>query len=125
MTVVYINSLKDTRMTAVVTALDAQTGNASIDILTAASVLLCNIPLSKPSFTEASQQITMAGAPKSGTAVASGTAALARIKDGAGTPNNIVTGLTVGTAGTDIVLNTTTIANGQTVTLTAGTITHG
>ena len=113
-------------MTAVITSLDSGAGNASIDIGTAGmATVLVNIPLQKPSFTEASQAITMAGAPKSGTASATGTAAAARIKDGAGTPNNVITGLTVGTSGSDINLNSTSITSGQTVTLSSGVITHG
>ena len=126
MTVTYLASLKDTRMTAVITALDGQTGSAALQIWTAAyAAQLVSIPLSKPSFTEGSQAITMAGVPKSGTAGANGTAAVARIVDGAATPNIIVTGLTVGTSGSDINLNSTAISNGQTVTITSGVITHG
>lgn len=56
------------------------------------------------------------------TASAGGTAAAARIKDSGGTAR--ITGLTVGTSGSDINLNTTTIGVGGDVTLTAGTITH-
>jgi hypothetical protein len=39
-------------------------------------------------------------------------------------PADVVTGLTVGTSGSDINLNSVSITNGQTVTLTSGTITH-
>jgi hypothetical protein len=42
--------------------------------------------------------------------------------DGGGTA--IVSGLTVGTSGQDINLNSTSITNGQTVTISTGTITH-
>jgi hypothetical protein len=126
MAVTYLNSLKDTRMTAVITALDGQAGNAAIQIWNAAyATMLCSIPLAKPSFTEATQAITMAGGSKSGTAVASGTAALGRIVDGAGSPNNIITGLTVAAGSGDINLNSVSITNGQTVTITSAVITHG
>jgi hypothetical protein len=124
MTVTYSNALKDTRMSSVITAFDAGASFATLEICTAAyAAVLVIITLSKPSFTEASQQITMAGVPKSGTAGASGTAAVARIKDS--NANVIVNNLTVGTSGSDINLNSTAISNGQTVTITAGTITHG
>lgn len=124
MTVTYSNALKDTRMTAVVNAVDAQTTAGSLEICTTAyGAVLVSIPLSKPSFTEASQQITMAGVPKSGTGGNTGTAAVARIKDGSG--NVIVNNLSVGTTGSDINLTSTSINNGQTVTISSGTITHG
>ena len=55
-------------------------------------------------------------------ATASGTAAAARIKNSSGTAK--ITGLTVGTSGSDINLDNTNINNGQNVTLTSATITH-
>jgi len=57
------------------------------------------------------------------TASATGTAALAEIRNNAGTV--IVSGLTVGTSGSDINLNSTSITSGGNVTLTSSTITHG
>ena len=123
MSVSYAAPLKDTRMNAVVSAIDAQAGNGTIEIGTASmGTVLVAISFQKPSFTESGGVMTMAGAPKSGTASGTGTAAAARIKDGAGTIQ--VSGLTVGTSGTDIVLNSTSISNGQTVTLNSATITH-
>jgi|SRR6516165_6339722 hypothetical protein len=124
MTASYIMSLKDTRMNAVTTAIDANAAAGFIEIGTAAmATVLVAITLSKPSFTESAGVLTMAGAPKSGTASATGTAAAARIKDG-GAVNVIISGLTVGTSGTDIVLNSTAISSGETVTLNSLTITH-
>ena len=67
-----------------------------------------------PSFTESGGVITMAGAPKSGVAANTGTAAVARIKDGGG--NVIVNNLSVGTSGSDVNLNSTSISTSQTVT---------
>ena len=46
-----------------------------------------------------------------------------RLRTNAGA--TVCSGLTVGTSGTDIVLGTTAITSGGTVTITAGTITHG
>src|SRR5262245_6914957 len=110
-------------MAATILQFDANASPAYIEIATAsfASVLV-TITLSDPSFTESSGVITMAGAPKSGVATGAGTAAVARIKDGGGTTkcNN----LSVGTSGAEINLDSITIAVGQTVTLTSGTITH-
>jgi hypothetical protein len=59
----------------------------------------------------------------SATASATGTAALAEFRNNAGTV--IVSGLTVATSGGDITINSTAISSGQTVQVTAGTITHG
>ena len=110
-------------MQAVITAIDANAAPGFIEIGTAGmAAVLCSITLSKPSFTETGGVITMAGAPKSGVAGASGTAANARIKDGGG--NIIVSGLTVGTSGSDINLNSVSITSGQTITLSSATITH-
>lgn len=123
MSVSYSQTLKDTRMNAVVTAIDAQSANGLLEIGTSGmAAVLVTIQFQKPSFTEANSTITMAGAPKSGVAANSGTAVTARIKDGAG--NIQVQNLTVGTTGTDIILNSTSISSGQTVTLTSATITH-
>ena len=119
----YSSTLKSTRMTAVITAIDAHASPATIEIATAAfASVLATITLADPSFTESGGVITMAGAPKSGVAGATGTAAVARIKEGGGTV--IVNNLTVGTSGSDINLNSTSITSGQTVTITSGTITH-
>jgi|SRR5215831_1804970 len=126
MTAIYINSLKDTRMTAVITALDGQSGTAAIRIGTAGmGTVLATIPLSKPSFSEASQAITLLGTPKSVTASATGTAANAQIVDGAATPNVIISGLSVGTASGDIILSGVNFTSGQQITINSGIISHG
>ena len=110
-------------MNAVITAIDAGPGNGYIEIGTAGmAALLVTIALQKPSFTESGGVITMAGAPKSGTATGTGTAASARMRTSAAA--DVLTGLTVGTSGADINLNSTSITTGQTVTLTSATVTH-
>ena len=58
--------------------------------------------------------------PNTGTAVAAGTAGWGRIVGGAG---ERIDG-TVGTSGTDFTINSTSITNGATVTLTAMTVTQ-
>ena len=73
--------------------------------------------------TVAGAVLTISGTPLTATAGATGTAALAEIRNNAGTV--IVSGLTVGTSGTDLIINATAISTGQIVTLTSGTITHG
>jgi hypothetical protein len=114
-------------MAAVITALDVHANPAVLEIGTAAvAVLIVSITLKDPSFTEASGVITMDCSPaRTGTAVATNTAVAARLRTGA--PADVVTGLTVGTSGTDIILNNTSITTGQTVTFSGSppcTITH-
>lgn len=123
MAVNYASALKSTRMASVITAIDVNASPAFIEVATTsfASVLV-TITLADPSFTELGGVITMAGAPKSGVAANTGTAAVARIKDGGG--NVIVNNLSVSTSAADINLNSTSITSGQTVTITSGTITH-
>jgi hypothetical protein len=74
--------------------------------------VLATIALSDPSGTKSSRVLTFSGFPKSDSAAdASGTAAAARIRDSNNT--DIITGLTVGTSGTDIVLDSTSITAGR------------
>jgi hypothetical protein len=124
LTVNYATSLKITRMQSVIDAIDANASPAYIEIGTSGMVtILVTITLDDPSFVEGGGVITMAGVPKTGTASADGLAASARIKDGGG--NIIVSGLTVGESGTEVVLLDANIINGQPVTLNSGSITHG
>lgn len=123
MAVNYAATLKTTRMTSVITAVDAHASPATLEICSAAfAAVLVIITLGDPSFTVSGAVITMAGVPKSGVAGNTGTAAVARIKEGGGT--TIVDNLSVSTSAADINLNSTSITSGQTVTITAGTITH-
>lgn len=123
MAVNYSTSVKNNRMTQVVNAIDGGSGNGVLEIRTAGgSTLLASITLAKPCATVASGVLTLAGTPLSATAAASGTAAMARIKDSAGTL--IVDNLTVGIAASDIVINTTSVSASQTVSLASGTLTH-
>lgn len=135
MSVVYANAVKDNRLNVVNDAVNSKTyavgtGAGSVgslvigtSALSGATGVLATIALPNPAFTEASQVLTLAGVPLSVAASASGTAAKAEIRNNAGTV--IVGNLTVGTSAADIILGTTTISSGGTVTVTAGTITHG
>jgi hypothetical protein len=122
MSVVYPTALRTTRMTAVLTALDIG-ANAKLVIMTSADAVLATITLADPSATVTNGVLTLAGVPLSATASGTGTAAKAKLVTSADA--DVVTGLTVGTGSENIVLGTTSINTGNTVTLTAGTITHG
>lgn len=122
MAVTYNTTLKNTRLTAVVTAIGAS-GKIEIGTAGMASVL-ATITLGNPAGTVAGGVLTFSGFPRSDPADAVGTAEEARIRDGSN--NDIVTGLTVGTTGgNNIVLDTVSILLGQTVRLASATITHG
>jgi hypothetical protein len=125
MAVTYSTATKQARLNAVITAIDAGAGPGTLEIGTSgmASVLAI-LTLADPSGTASGATLTFDFDPdiSDTSANASGTAAEARIKDSDGTV--IISGLTVGTSGTDIVLDSVSITAGQTVTLTTGTITH-
>lgn len=124
MSINYSTALKNTRMTAVRDAIDGGSAAGKINIYTSAyGTLLVSIALADPSGTIANGALTFSGMPKTGTATGAGNAAIAKILDSDNTV--IADGLTVGTNGTDIVIDNVNIAVDQTVNITAGTITHG
>lgn len=125
MAVTYSTACKTARMQAVIDQIDAGVSAGTLEIgTTSMASVLATITLADPCGTAASGVLTFDFDPDVSDTSAdnTGTAAEARIKDSAGTV--IISGLTVGTSGTDIVLDSTSITAGQTVTLTTGTITH-
>ena len=124
MAVTYSNAIKDARMTATLGIIDGQTAHAYLEICTAGyAAVLSTITLAKPSFSEASQALTLLGVPLSDSSAAgAGTAAVARIKDGAGTVQ--INNLTVGVGTGDIQLGSASISIGEVVQLTSGVINH-
>lgn len=124
MAVNYNTATKNARLTAVRDQIDAGAGPGVLQIGTAGmATVLAEITLADPCATVSAGVLTFSGFPRSDTSAnASGTAAAARIRDSSGT--DVITGLTVGTSGADINLDTTTIAAGQQVQITSATITH-
>lgn len=122
MSVTYNATLKNTRMTDVVTALGS---SAKIKIgTTGMGTVLAQISLANPAGTVTGGVLTFSGTPLTeSSADASGTAAAAIVVDGSGT--TVISGLTVSSSAGDIVLSSTNIVAGQPVTLTAASITHG
>jgi hypothetical protein len=94
-----------------------QPTNANTAIST--QTLLVSLTIAGGFGTDSNGTITL-GAVTSGTAAASGTASFFRIVKSDGT--TVVMDGSVGTSGSDLNLNTTTIASSQTVSITAGTI---
>ena len=135
MSVVYAATLKTNRLQLVADLIDGKTAAASTGSATAGNLVigtsalsgatgvLVEIVLPTPAFTVSGAVATLQGVPLSGTASASGTAAKAELRDNAGTV--IVGSLTVGVSGTDIVVGSASITSGETVSVTAGTVTHG
>jgi hypothetical protein len=125
MGVVYNTTLKNTRMTSVVTAI----GTAGfLNIYTAGlALLLATVPLPNPAGTVTGGVLTFSGMPLTeASANASGTAAAATVSTATGgTGTVVVSGLTVSSTSGDIVLSSTNIVAGQPFTITSGSITHG
>lgn len=125
MAVTYSTAAKTARMNAVIAQIDAGASAGTVEIgTTGMGSVLAILTLADPCGSAASGVLTFDFDPDivDSSANATGTAAEARIKDSDGTV--IISGLTVGTSGTDIVLDSVSITAGQSVTLTTGTITH-
>jgi hypothetical protein len=122
MAVTYTTAVKNARLNAVTTAIGT-TGVLEIGT-SAMGTVLATINLANPAAPAAASGVLTFTMPQSDTAAdATGTAAAARIRTSSG-GTDIVTGLTVGTSGTDIVLDNISINTGQTITITSATITH-
>ena len=124
MAVTYTNAVKCARMNAVTTAAGA---TAVLEIgTTAMASILATIPLANPIGAGAAGAgvLTLTAAGMSDTdADNTGTAAAARIRTATG-GTDIVTGLTVGLSAADIILDSLSITQHQTVTISSATITH-
>jgi hypothetical protein len=119
MAVVYDNTMKAARMTATRDTV----ADGTLEIGTAAmGTVLVTFGLSAGGGTISNDVWTLTFDAGTVAAGATGTAAAARIKNSGGTAR--ITSLTVGTSGSDINLNNTSINSGQNVTLTSATITH-
>lgn len=95
--------------------------NGSLEILDGSTVLV-SFGLSASGGTVSGDIWTLVFDNSTIAAVASGTADVAQVKDSGG--NAYLTGLTVGTSGTDVILDNTSINSGQNITLSSATIQH-
>ena len=120
MAVNYSTTVKNARLNVVVSDIG---GSGKLEIGTAGMAsILATINLNATAGTVSSGVLTFSGFPKTVAASAGGTAAAARIRRGDNT--DVVTGLTVGTGGADINMDSVSISNGQNVTINSATITH-
>lgn len=123
MGVIYASGLRTTRMDDVKTAIDAGSGAGKIKIYTSGGgTLLAVLTLSDPCGTVSGDVLTFSTITSDTSADNTGTAAEAKITTSADA--DVVTGLTVGTSGANINLNTVSIVSGATVSMSSGTLTH-
>jgi hypothetical protein len=109
---------------AVVDLIDVGTTNLTGRLIigtTGMGTTLVTNNFANPAFGNAATGVATAGTIADGTAVAAGTAAEAKIVDR--DVADVITGLTVGTSGSNINLSSTTIAINDVVSITSGTIT--
>ena len=122
MAVTYSTAVKTARMQAVADQIDAGAAG-KLKLYTAADALLVTLTLADPCGTAAAGALTLDFDPDiTAAASGSGTATKAELTTSADVV--CVSGLTVGTAATDIILDNNVIASGQNVTITTGVITH-
>lgn len=122
MAVIYAAAVRTARLQAVVDAIDAGTAG-KLKFYTAADALLATLTLADPCGTVSGDVLTFDADPDI-TAAASGTGTVAKATITTSADAVIVSGLTVGTSGTDIIVDSTSITSGQTVSFNTGTITH-
>ena len=118
MPVNYSTAVKTDRMTAT----RDYHASGDLQILTSADAVLVTFALTAAGGSVTGDTWTLAFENSTVAAGAPGTAAKARIRNSGGTDG--ITDLTVGTAAADIILDNTSIANGQNVTLSSATIQH-
>lgn len=119
MAVTYATAVK----TARITATRDQVADGTLEIgTTGMGAVLATFGLSASGGTVSGAVWTLVFDASTVAASGTGTAAAAQIKTSGGTA--VITGLTVGTSGSDINLDSTSITSGQNVTLSSATITH-
>lgn len=114
-------TLRSARSTAIVTEAGA---NAKLSVYTAGYATLLYTSTCAATLGTVSGGVLTLNAVGDATAVAAGTAAVARLFKADGT-TMVIEGLTVGTSGTNIVITNATIAINDVVTTSSGTVTEG
>lgn len=126
MPVTLSTSAKNARAAATMATIDGGSGVGVLVLgtsaLSGATGVVASISLQEPSFSIAAGVSTALGVPLSAIASANGPLAKAEIRDSAG--NVIVSGLTVGTSGTDVIVASTAVIPTNTIQITALTITE-
>lgn len=125
MPVIYDAATQDARLRAVINRIDGAAGIGKLHIFDAGGVLLVSVPLAKPSFDAPLDGVmSLAQTPRvQPYAAARGVPSAAAISDSTGTV--IISGLTAGGPGTNVVVNTGEILKDQEVRVDSGVIRHG
>jgi len=118
MSVNYNAAVKTARMTAT----RDYFANGSLEILDGSNNVLATFGLSAGGGTISGDTWTLTWDATTVAASGAGTAAGARLKNSGGSSH--LTGLTVGTSGTDIIIDNTSIASGQDCTIVSSTLQH-
>jgi hypothetical protein len=124
MSITYNTATLNARLTQVINNIDAGPGSGVLRLGTSGmALILSSITLAKPSGTVAGGVLTFSGTPLADPSAAnSGSLANARIEDSTGVV--VASGLTIGTSSAfDIVMTSTTVIAGQSISLTSATIT--
>lgn len=123
MGIVYRASLRTTRMTDVQVDIDSGAGPGTLEIGDAGfGSVLAVVALADPCGAVAGDVLTLTMPQSDPSIDNTGIAAEARVKESGGAV--VGSGLTVGTVGTNVIVNTTSFVAGATFTITSATITH-
>jgi hypothetical protein len=124
MAIVYNATVKAARMTIVRDAIDGGSGPGKLQLFDfPGTTLLVEIPFEDPCGTVSGGVLTFDIPIIEPIALDTGTAAQAKLVTSADAV--VGDGLTVGTVGTNVLLNSTQINAGEPVTITSASITHG
>jgi hypothetical protein len=119
----YSAAVKTARMTAVEAQIDIGGSAGKLELGTSGMATVCaTITLNATAGTVSGSVLTLSGFPKTVAATTSCTLAEARVKTSANA--DVITGLTVGTSGTNIVLDSLSVVGGQNITITSAAFTH-
>src|SRR5688500_7357753 len=124
MAVIYSTEVANNRLAVTRDAIDAGGGPGKLQIGNLGfGTVLAELTLQDPCGFIMNRVLTFTPPPLLSGGAADGSAVAARFVDSNGVV--VISGLTVGTAGTDILLSSTTITTGEPVELLSATLTHG
>lgn len=113
--VTYTAAALNSRLNAVVTLIDAQASDGTLDVLDASSNVLASFTLQKPSATVAAGVLSFSGLPITSVAALTGTPASAVVDDGSG---NLILTLAAG----EFTVSPSPISSGENISLASAVI---
>lgn len=125
MSVIYTTAVKTARMNAVVTQIGT---SGKLKLFTSGDVLLATFTLASTAGTVSNGVLTFSDANGATAGILNTTASSAGVAAKASVTTSadldIITGLTVGTSGADLILDNTNLTASQNITINSATITH-